>query len=497
MLRKFPYPFRNMLTILSDADSSDQDKFEGMHRFINTLSDCGNMGQGVGLDISDTFFMGLIGGDFAKDRLRNSWYYWETKTGSKICASQMQKYMKGGWIDTPHTFFNFVDANAYTKEQAVQVIEEWNRIGFQPIAWVDHSNCPWNIMFFKERYLAKPACPGDTAISTNIVIAPRSRIVFPHTGEWAAVKEIVVSGKPVRILLDKPLKNAYPAGEYLTEHPEDPGLGFREGAVRHSGYYCADLARQAGIKAFWARMPSDISRKTAAGKLGFDTCLVPKRLPDNRMVWGLLRNYEYAQTNNTWLGKCINRALSGDKFSSGKPISRDTYLIIATHFGYGDSDGEWDNQQYTPEQNVYALNGGKWFNDETIQAFRALKIRQDQGEILVTRTSRLIKYNLAHDMLTKYAHSSDGYTLAATADGEKITIHKIKDDCFGAFTPTIEDVRGITFYCKEPSKAEIWITDKKIDSSEYQINKPDHTGQPSIGIKWYPPDTQDYVSVNI
>ena len=28
---------------------------------MNTLADCGEMGQGVGLDIGDTFFMGSVG----------------------------------------------------------------------------------------------------------------------------------------------------------------------------------------------------------------------------------------------------------------------------------------------------------------------------------------------------------------------------------------------------------------------------------------------------
>ena len=38
-----------------------------------------------------------------------------------------------------------------------------------------------------------------------------------------------------------------------------------------------------------------------------------------------------------------------------------------------DSDGLWDNERYTISDNIYEVNGGKCFNDETIQAFKNLK----------------------------------------------------------------------------------------------------------------------------
>lgn len=416
VIRKFPYSFRNMFAILSDADCNDKEKFEGTHKFMNTLAYCNKMGQGVGLDIGDTFFMGQVGKVYKTKPWEKEWYYWDCKTRREIAAEYIRKYIKVGWIDIPHTFFNYEDKNAFSREQAIAVVKEWRRIDYKPIAWVDHADCPWNIMEF----------PGA-----------------------------------------------------------DP----------NSEFYCADIARQAGIKVFWVPltiMPQDIKIKTLRGNLGFDTCLITRKLPDDRNIWGLLRSYAGGQTNNTWLGKCINRALFGDQLSNGKPANLDTYIIISTHLGYGDSDGLWDNQRYTIENNIYELNGGKWFNDETIQAFRDLKMKQNDGEILVTRSSRLIKYNLAHDMLTKYANTADGFTKVKSQAGEKIIISKIHDDCFGEYVPDVEDLRGITFYCENPQTAQIWIGDTKIDSSEIQMNDKDHTGSKSIGIKWYKQDTTDY-----
>ena len=60
-LRKFPFPYQNMLSILSDTDLCSKKDFEEMHRFMNTLENCGDLGYGVGLDIGDTFFMGTVG----------------------------------------------------------------------------------------------------------------------------------------------------------------------------------------------------------------------------------------------------------------------------------------------------------------------------------------------------------------------------------------------------------------------------------------------------
>lgn len=491
MIRKFPYPFRNMLAILSDADDNDKEKFEGTHKFMNTFVDCENMGQGVGLDIGDTFFMGRVGQIYKTTPPEKEWYYWYSKTGMEIAAQHIRKYIKAGWIDIPHTFFNYKDKNAFSRQQAVDVVKEWERIDYKPIAWIDHADCPWNIMFFYENKLVAAAKTGDNIILVDSRIASTENyIVFPTTGEKVMIRQTDTSVRPYIVTLDRCLKNAYPKGEYFIEHPDIKFCG----ADPNSEFYCADLAMQAGIKAFWAPIPQDIRIKTLGGNLGFDTCLIAKKLPDNRNVWGLLRNYEFGQTNNTWLGKCINRVLFGDRFSNGKPANPDAYIIISTHLGYGDSDGLWDNERYTSKGNILELNGGKWFNDETIQAFRNLKMKQDNGEILVTRTSRLVKYNLVHDMLTKYANTPDGFTIVKSPAGEKIIIHKIHDDCFGEFVPDVEDLRGITFYCENPQTAQVWIRDTKIDSSEIQMNNKDYMGSKSIGIKWHKQDTTDYTA---
>lgn len=419
-LRKFPYPFRNMLSILSDADECSKAEFEGMHKFMNTLADCGNLGHGVGLDIGDTFFMGTVGADDDRSHPvesdHNYWRYWWNDTKREIYAEEMIRYINSGWIDIPHTFFECQDGTRFNRNHVKAIVDEWQRIGFKPIAWVDHYVNPWNVAI---------------------------------------------------------------------------GPGPAVGAVPSSPYYCVDLALKAGIKVFWIHMPESVVHETNRGRWGVNTTLLPATLPDDHTVWGLLRYYETGQTNNTYLGACIHRVLYGDKLSKGKPMSPDTYMIISTHFGYADKDELMDNK-YKFEDHVYEFNGNKWFNNETIKAFHSLKKEQEKGRVLVVRTSRLIQYNLAHDMLSKYANTTNGYTVDTSNGYEKFIVHELHDDLFGAFIPKVDDLRGITCYCKNPDTAEIWIGHTRVNKTEIQINEKDHTGNKSIGIKWFKPDTNDY-----
>src|SRR3990170_7384841 len=56
-LRKFPYPYKAALAIASDIDStSTLEKFLEIQEFLNTKN-ITNMGEGVGLDIGNSFFM--------------------------------------------------------------------------------------------------------------------------------------------------------------------------------------------------------------------------------------------------------------------------------------------------------------------------------------------------------------------------------------------------------------------------------------------------------
>jgi hypothetical protein len=122
----------------------------------------------------------------------------------------------------------------------------------------------------------------------------------------------------------------------------------------------------------------------------------------------------------------------------------------------------------------------------SIDAFRLLKTYQDEGKSLVAKTSRLLRYNLAVEHLD--------FTAIELNDGTTIDITVIKDTQFGDFTPTIRDLRGITFYVSNSCRAEIRMGGARVPDTEIQRNPADETGKQSIGIKWFQPDYTDYTT---
>lgn len=55
--RRFPYPYKALLAIAADVDSTSPWKFLRIHRFFNTLTPAiPHYGDGVGLDIGNSFF---------------------------------------------------------------------------------------------------------------------------------------------------------------------------------------------------------------------------------------------------------------------------------------------------------------------------------------------------------------------------------------------------------------------------------------------------------
>jgi hypothetical protein len=384
------------------------------------------------------------------------------------------------------------------------VLAEWERIGFRPVAWVDHARNRWNIATYLTATLARSADAADSVVELGGAPnrpdrAPRA-VRGLAAGDLLALagegsREIVTvapttDGRAVRVEIDRPFGRAVAAETVLSLHPAAKPVA---GAVPDSPHYCADLTRRAGIKAFWTWLPPDLARATCDGRWGFASTLTPMTLPDGSAAWGLLRCYERGQTNNTWLGRCLRRALEGDERSDGRPMDPDTYMIVATHLGYGDADGRPDDE-YVIEDDVYRHNGGRWFNEETVAAFRALRAAQDAGRVLVARTDRPVRYNLVHDALTRDAGTERGYTAHRRNGVERIDVHSVDDLVSPPRVPSVGDLRGITFYCEDPWSVQIRVAGRRVPDGQVQSNPPDHTRRPSIGIRWHPADRADHTA---
>jgi hypothetical protein len=113
-----------------------------------------------------------------------------------------------------------------------------------------------------------------------------------------------------------------------------------------------------------------------------------------------------------------------------------------------------------------------------------LKDYETNGKILVAKTSRLLNYANVHKNLLYEEVKENGKTY--------ININCINDPIFGKSIPTLDDIRGITFYCDDPANTVLLLNKNKIDLNEIQINPKDETGKASLSIKWFKPDYTDY-----
>ncbi len=108
------------------------------------------------------------------------------------------------------------------------------------------------------------------------------------------------------------------------------------------------------------------------------------------------------------------------------------------------------------------------FDDGLVERFNCLKQRSLNGQIMVTTTSRLLNYNyLINHIKWKAEKRRNGVTaIQITGLGGPLKINP--------------QYHGLTFYCPEPEKTIIYISDKKVDS--INVNPPDYTGRKSISI---------------
>jgi hypothetical protein len=237
---------------------------------------------------------------------------------------------------------------------------------------------------------------------------------------------------------------------------------YQQGANPWSPYYHTDLTLPYGVRFVWPDDTSDVFSRNSV--------LYPIRLPDGHRVWGFWR---YTNTGFTKKGFPI---WQWSIFGLSKQLSpQNLQTLVATH-GYA-----------VLVQHFYAANTQLPLPTSAVQALQNLAGYYHRGQILVARTSRLLRYNEVQQFLRYRVTVAGGKTI--------IHIEDVADPVLGTYRPTIDDVRGITFYVKNPDKAEIEIGNTPVPAALVQRN-PSDVVAPSIGIKWYSPDTTNYAINN-
>lgn len=133
--------------------------------------------------------------------------------------------------------------------------------------------------------------------------------------------------------------------------------------------------------------------------------------------------------------------------------SKNGYMVVYTHLGKN-SDAEY------------------FIPTETQQALRYLANEYKKGEIYVTTTSKLLRYNLIHNRLDWSVNREGGYF--------NIVINKVLDEISGKYIPKVGELEGVTFYTPCAEKTRLFIGGDQVYS--FFKNPPDRTGRESVSF---------------
>ncbi|ASS77033.1 hypothetical protein CIG75_20420 [Tumebacillus algifaecis] len=221
--------------------------------------------------------------------------------------------------------------------------------------------------------------------------------------------------------------------------------------------YHTDLSLKNGVHFVW--------NSVGESRYGQDSPLFPIRLRDGQKIWGVHRyTHEVVNGKNdwTWVPREVHRQLTAERLD--RLAEQGQYAILGQHFG--------------------GYNIGFPFDEKGVAALRLLERYQDQGTILVARTSRLLQYAVAYQHVKSAVVEHIGETW--------INITAIDDPLFGPQPLTLDAVRGLTFYVEKPERTHLLVDGKPLPPELYQVNQADQSGRSSIGIRWFPRDVHDY-----
>ncbi len=239
------------------------------------------------------------------------------------------------------------------------------------------------------------------------------------------------------------------------------GLGegfaeYQEGDVPDSSGYHTDLTLQHGIQFVW--------NSQGSAEVGGEELIFPIELRDGRTVWGFDRyTHTVSDGEIDWLWGVhdLHHQLSEENLR--EIADRGWYSIVANHLGNRLADDT--------------------LPDSAVGALQRLRRHQDEGDILVARTSRLLQYHRVRD----HVH----YTARRDADDVvHIDIDSVDDPVLGRSVPGAGEIRGLTFALPDDSAARIYLDGEELP--EDMVVRREDGDEVSVGVEWFAPDHRDY-----
>lgn len=223
---------------------------------------------------------------------------------------------------------------------------------------------------------------------------------------------------------------------------------YQEGDLPGSKYYHTDITVKNGIRFVW--------NSIGEPEFGHDKPIFPIQLRDGQKVWGFHRHTHLQGKQAydwTWNPRDLHRQLTKENLDG--LVAKHQYSILAQHFG--------------------GYNIPFPFDEKDMESLRLLAGYEEQAQILVARTQRLLNYSVLQEFAEYRMVTHDGITW--------IDIRSIKDPTTGEQPADLENVRGLTFYVDNAENTHVLLKGVPLPTSELQINSADSTGKRSVSVK--------------
>jgi hypothetical protein len=281
-LRPFPYPYQAALALCSDIDwTTTSGRFLAIQEFLNTESET-PMGQGLGLEIGNSFFCHTPDDSFA---------FFSSRPRDR---ELIETFIKAGYLDCLHSFGD----GARTREHALEALEALQACGCHIEVWIDHSYAPTN--------LGKDTTPGTGDVRDAPTYHADATVAYGIKFVWRGrCSGLIGQGVPFRWELFRSL--------YDSDHP---------------GYSLRNVIREAG--------------KTALGYLGRERFAL--HCQNQLMRVATLRDgqqvFEFQRCNSYWRGAAYGHDSHGLEYGLRPQalqalIDSRGYSIVYTHLGKG------------------------------------------------------------------------------------------------------------------------------------------------------------------
>ena len=480
-LLRFPYPYQAAVTVCSDLHDASVEHFEAVHTLVNSTSFIRKSSRqwkflfqgsdvdsneawpdgiyGFGLPIADSVMLYASNGVFESFDEKTGHPVPHINSDGRDYRDIIDDWIGRGWVDTLHTAGSGDISRQATEEGLKWLSQAPNR---RLTVWVNHSlsNTPSSIEPDVQRALSLVsknivklgtwalARSGATNLAKHIAANPVPR-AFPRgqkTILWSlSIALICVISWVALCLVSLRFRNRLNLFAGITVLVCVTSVLFfipvryAQGDNPASRYYNVDLVRKAGFRFFWLIdvIPKGLREKRLAvpetSWAGRRSVLSVVRLDDGSDILVFPRSYWGASGSHS-LELLTNQAL--DKLVDNGDVG-----ILYTH---------WVNQK---------------FSSQALRGLQRLKEQYEAKRVWVTSTSELLNHEYIRTFLQYQARREDGEWT--------IDIGTVDDPVNGSFTPTANDLRGLSIAIRTHQPIEIHLAGKRLSHDYYDVLQTD------------------------